>query len=267
VTGVASRTDFQEKFVDADGFHIRYLEAGSGPPLVHIHSAGGLRISDAHKLLARSYRVLALEVPGYSGSPNNRSQSLADLGGSLVSAVRALGLERFNLWGTSFGGAVALWAAFGSPGCIDALVLEGPGAIQPEGGFPEVRSPEDLHKYLWAHPDRHPLAAPVATELLAQRRSLLARVQAGITREDVEQRLSTLDVPTLVIIGTRDQLTPPDLGRIYREKMPRCQFVLLYDAAHEAAAERPEAFASLVSDFLIRGEAFIVNERSSLLHP
>jgi pimeloyl-ACP methyl ester carboxylesterase len=267
VTGVATRGTFEEKYVDADGFHIRYLEAGSGPPLVHIHSAGGLRISEAHTLLAQSYRVLAFEVPGYTGAPNDRSQSLADLGGSLVSAVHALGLNRFNLWGTSFGGAVALWAAFGSPESIEALVLEGPGAIQPEGGFPDVRTPEELHTYLWAHPDQHTLATPVAPELLVQRRSLLGRIQAGITREDVEQRLASLDVPTLVIFGTRDRLTPPDLGRIYREKMPRCQFVLLYDAGHEAAAERPEAFTALVDDFLTRREAFIVNERSSLLHP
>ena len=48
-------TDFQENCVEADGFLIRYLEAGSGPPLVHIHSAGGLRLSQAHHLLAESH--------------------------------------------------------------------------------------------------------------------------------------------------------------------------------------------------------------------
>jgi pimeloyl-ACP methyl ester carboxylesterase len=269
MSGVATRTTgtFEEKFVDADGFHIRYLEAGSGPPLVHIHSAGGLRISAAHELLAQSYRVLAVEVPGFSGQPNDRSQSLADLGATIVKGVHATGLERFNLWGTSFGGALALWAAFGSPSSLDALVLEGPGAIQPSGGFPEVRSPEELHKYLYAHPDRHPPAPPVPPELLPQRRALLTRLQTQISREDVEARMASLDVPTLVVFGTRDRLTPPELGRIYREKLPRCHFVLLFDAGHETAAERPEAFAALVDDFLTRREAFIVNERSSLLHP
>ena len=36
---------FQERFVEADGFRIRYMEAGDGPPLVHLHGAGGLRLN------------------------------------------------------------------------------------------------------------------------------------------------------------------------------------------------------------------------------
>ena len=46
---------FQERSVDVDGFCIRYLEAGKGPPLVHLHGAGGLRLTSAHDLLSRAY--------------------------------------------------------------------------------------------------------------------------------------------------------------------------------------------------------------------
>ena len=266
MTSTLTRTGFDEKFVESDGFRIRYLEAGSGPPLVYIHSAGGLRISRAHYMLAENFRVVAFEVPGFSGPPNERSRSHADIGATLVSAARQLGLEHFNLWGTSFGGAVALWAAIGAPECVDALVLEGCGAIEPPGGFPAVRSPEELHQYLYAHPDRHPVAAPLDPDTLAQRRALLGRLR-GVPREEVEERLAGVEVPTLAIFGTRDRLTPPELGRIYREKMPHCHLVLLYDAGHEAAAERPEALASLVKDFLERRDAFIVADKSSRLYP
>ncbi len=259
-------TGFQEKCVEADGFTVRYLENGSGPPLVHIHSAGGLRISRAHELLAERYRVIAIEVPGYGRDVNERSQSMADLGASIMNTAQAIGLQTFNLWGTSFGGAVAVWAALSSPSALETLILEGPGAIPPDE-WPEISGPEQLHQYLYAHPERFPQAPPVPPELLAQRRALLARLQSDISREDVEQRLSTLEVPTLVVFGTRDRLIPPELGRVYREKMPHCNFVLLYDAGHETAAERPEAFADLVSDFIQRREAFIVQQRSSMLHP
>jgi len=102
--------------------------------------------------------------------------------------------------------------------------------------------------------------------LLAQRRALLQRL-ATVPRDEVERRMAELEVPTLVIFGTRDRLTPPYLGRIYRDKLPHCHFVLLYDAGHQAAVERPEAFASLVNDFLERRDAFIVNQQSSMLHP
>ena len=266
MTGTLAATRFEEKFVDADGFHIRYLEASSGPPLVYIHSAAGLRPSRAHELLAERFRVVLFEVPGFSGPTNERSHSHADLGATLVQATSELGLERFNLWGASFGSSVALWAAIGAPERVEALVLEGCGAIEPSGGFPSVGSPEELHQYLYAHPDRHPIATPTDAEVLAQRRALLARLQR-VPREDVERAIAELEVPTLVVFGTRDRLTPPELGRIYREKRPRCQFLWLCAAGHAGGAPRPEALASLVQDFVTRREAFIVTEKSSLLHP
>jgi pimeloyl-ACP methyl ester carboxylesterase len=267
MTDTLVRSRFQEKYVDADGFHIRYLEAGSGPPLVWMHSAGGLRLSQAHELLAEKYRVVAFEAPGYApGQPNERSQSLAELGSIVVRAARAIGLERFNLWGTSFGGALALWTTIAFPESIEMLILEGPGAILPPEGLPDVRTPEELHQYLHAHPERHAVAPALEPDLLSQRRSLLQRVNSE-SRQEVETRMAEVNVPTLVVFGTRDRLTPPELGRIYREKMPRCHLVLLYDASHDAAGDRPEAFANLVVDFLERGEAFIVTQRSSLLNP
>lgn len=267
MTSTLERATFTEHFVDADGFHIRYLEAGSGPPLVWLHHAGGPRLSRAHHLLAESYRVIAFEVPGYAlGAPNERTMSMRELGGTMLHAASTLGLERFNLWGTSFGGALAFWTACASPESIDALVLESPGVLPPPNGFPPIDTPEELHQYSYAHPDRQPIAPPLDPVLRDQRRALLGRLWP-FGGEEAERRMAELDVPTLVIFGTRDRLTPPELGRVYRERMPRCQFVLLYDAGHDAAAERPEAFASLVSDFLTRGEAFIVADRSSLLHP
>jgi hypothetical protein len=42
---------------------------------------------------------------------------------------------------------------------------------------------------------------------------------------------------------------------------------LVYDAGHAVDADRPEAFVSVVSDFLQRHEAFLVNRQSGLIHP
>jgi pimeloyl-ACP methyl ester carboxylesterase len=97
-----SSFDVAERFVEADGFRTRYLEAGNGPLLVYFHTAGGLRLSRAHELLAEHFRVVAFEVPGFSGPPSQRCQSHADIGATLVRAAGRLGLQRFNLWGTSW---------------------------------------------------------------------------------------------------------------------------------------------------------------------
>jgi pimeloyl-ACP methyl ester carboxylesterase len=89
----------------------------------------------------------------------------------------------------------------------------------------------------------------------------------GLHLNRAHELLAAVTVPTLVVVGTRDNLTPPELGRVYRAKMPNCNYVLVYDAGHDVAADRPEAFSSLVGDFLERREAFIVSQKSSLLHP
>jgi pimeloyl-ACP methyl ester carboxylesterase len=60
---------FSEGYVEADGFRIRYMEAGQGTPLVHLHGAGGLRLTPAHDLLSRQFRVVAFEMPGFGQSP------------------------------------------------------------------------------------------------------------------------------------------------------------------------------------------------------
>jgi pimeloyl-ACP methyl ester carboxylesterase len=61
-------------------------------------------------LPADRYRVVAFEAPGFGNSPvNERSACLAELAATMRAAVSALGLERMSVWGTSFGGKVALW--------------------------------------------------------------------------------------------------------------------------------------------------------------
>src|SRR5579884_1206776 len=117
---VAPGAAFKPNFVEADGFRIRYLEAGQGQPLVWFHGAGGLALSRAHDLLAEHYRVLAFEAPGFGQSAaNERSASIPELAATMAEAIRGVGLQRYSLWGTSFGGRLALWTALHTPESID----------------------------------------------------------------------------------------------------------------------------------------------------
>jgi pimeloyl-ACP methyl ester carboxylesterase len=260
-------TAFAESHVDVDGFRIRYLEAGTGQPLVALHGGGGVHLTQAHELLAERYRVIALEVPGFGNSASNeRTQSYSELTATLIGALQQLGVDRFRLWGTSFGGLVALWLAIGAPEAVEALVLEAPGAILPEGGVRPSGTHEEMRRRLYAHPERQPVEPPPDPAVVAKQRTLLTRLPRP-SREETEAKLSGLTVPTLVVFGTEDAVISPAMGRIYREKMPNCNFVLVYDAGHEVNADRPEAFVSLVGDFLERREAFIVTQTSSLLNP
>ena len=145
--------EFREDFVEADGFRIRYRESGSGPVLVHLHGAGGPRLTRAHDLLRRQFRIIAFEMPGFGQSAENtRTRNMPELAETMAKAADALGLDRFNLMGTSFGGRIALWLAAQHPERVQGLVLESPAAIRPEGARPPAGPPEEMARRLYGHP-------------------------------------------------------------------------------------------------------------------
>ena len=203
---------FKEGFVEADGFRIRYVEGGSGYPIVHLHGGGDLRLSPAYEVLAQRFRVIAFEIP-----ENRRSASVEDLARSMNAAVTASGIERYSVIGTSFASQVALWMAILRPESVEAIVL----------------------------------SAPVAPE----------------RDESFQQRAAELPHPVLVLFGTVDKEAPPEGAHLYRELLQNCHIMLVYDAGHAIDVDRPEAFASLVGDFLTRKEQFIVRETSALINP
>ena len=259
---------FREGSVEADGFHIRYLAAGEGPPLVHLHGAGGLRLTPAHDLLSRRFHVIAFEMPGFGASiENRRTRTMPELASTMAAAAERLGLDTFNLMGTSFGGMTALWLALQQPDRVRALILEAPAAIRPEGLAPPSGAPDDIARRLYAHPERMPPVPPRDAVEAARSLLLVRRLRGPDRNAELEARLRDLATPTLVLFGTRDGVIPPDMGHIYKELMPDCHLMFVYDAGHAIAAERPDAFVEVVVDFLDRTDAFVISRGMTVLMP
>ena len=230
---------FREGYVEADGAPIRYLEAGEGTPLVHLHGAGGLRLTPAHEALSRRFRVVAFEMPGFGQSPDNPgTRTMADLAATMARAIEHLGVDACHVMGTSFGGKTALWLALQAPQQVRSLVLEAPAAIRPAGFTPGAAS------------------APIALRLRGPDRD-----------EELERRLPGLAAPTLVLFGTEDDVIPPAMGRLYKTLIPSCHLVFVYAAGHRISTDRPEAFTDVVLDFLERGEAFVISRAETVIHP
>ena len=234
---------FREGFVEANGFRIRYMEAGSGTPLVHLHGAGGLHLTRGHDLLSEHHRVIAFEMPGFGQSAENtRSETMADLAATMAAAVANLGIDRFNLLGTSFGGKVALWLAVQHPERVLGLVLEAPAAIRPPGSAPPSGSAEEMARRLYAHPERLPPFAMPDPAVQAQTRALVGRLRGPDRDAALEARMRGLETPT-------------------------CHLVFVYDAGHAISTERPEAFAEVTADFLDRHEAFVISRTDTVINP
>jgi pimeloyl-ACP methyl ester carboxylesterase len=259
---------FSEGYVAADGFRIRFMEAGHGTPLVHLHGAGGMRLSRGHDLLSRHYRVIAFEMPGFGKSPeNSRTRTMGELAATMAAAVTAMDIDAFNLMGTSFGGKVALWLAMQQQERVQALVLEAPAAIRPAGTVPPSGSPEEMARRLYAHPERLGPLPAVDPAVQAQTRALVGRLRGPDRDAELETRMRGLTTPTLVLFGTLDSVIPPDMGRFYKTLIPNCHLVFVYDAGHGISTERPEAFAEVTADFLERREAFVISRTETVIHP
>jgi pimeloyl-ACP methyl ester carboxylesterase len=259
---------FSEGFVEADGFRIRFMAAGEGTPLIHLHGGGGPRLTRGHDLLSQQHRVIAFEMPGFGRSPENtQTATMTELAATMGAAITALRIDRFNLLGTSFGGKAALWLAAQQPERVLALVLEAPAAIRPLGSAPPSGTPDDMAQLLYAHPERvAPLPVPDPA-IQAKTRSLVARLRGPDRDAALEAQMRGLTTPTLVLFGTLDRVISPEMGRHYKELLPNCHLVFVYDAGHAISTERPEAFAEVTSDFFERHEAFVINRTPSVIHP
>ena len=169
--------------------------------------------------------------------------------------------------GTSFGGKTALWLAVQQPERVSALVLEAPAAIRPQGAEPPSGSPEEMARRLYAHPERiAPLPMPDPA-VRAKTGRLVGRLRGPDRDPDLEARLPSLAIPTLVLFGTLDRVIPPQMGRFYPQLMPNCHLVFVYDAGHAISTDRPEAFTEIVTDFVERREGFVVSRSASVIHP
>lgn len=228
-----------EKYAHAEGLRIRYCEAGEGEPVIMLHDSEGLRWSAFHELLAGHRRIIVPELPGFGSSPaNGGSLSMRDLARAMGSFASNLGLEHYRLVGTWLSARIALWQAVEAPERIDALALISPAAIVPDNWSPLAGTSEEFVK----------LSGPKRDSVL-------------------ESKLREITAPVLVVFGTRDAVIPPETGRIYRERMPNCYYILMYNSGHAIEAERPQALYQLIDDFLERGDAFIVNRASGLINP
>src|SRR5438270_4260077 len=146
----------KEDHVEVDGFRIRYWESGPLQPVGAVVMLEGMTwgLSKLRDALVQTYRVIALELPGFGASPaNTRSQSVQELAHTVAQAAAQVVPDNYTLIGTSFGANVALWQTLQAPDKVEALVLIAPTAILPAAG-PLAGTPEEMAKRLFAHPDK-----------------------------------------------------------------------------------------------------------------
>ena len=258
---------FVEHFVEAAGFTVRYLEAGDGPAVLYLPGAGGPVMTFALDTLAERFRVIVLEYPGWGAQPNDVADfdGLAD---QVAEIATALGLERFHLIGTSFGGACALH--FVAPPRRQGRVA---GARRLPARSAKRRctrrrcAPEEFVRAFRSHPERLPHMSPPDPEFMARVWPTVERLMGDGADNGFSARLAELPTRTLILFGRDDGIINPINGRVLRRSLRNSSLQYVFDAAHDIQSDRPEAFADVVGDFLERGMKFLINDQDGLINP
>lgn len=262
----APGSTFVERTVEAAGFTLRYLESGDGPAVLYIPGAGGPVMTFALDALAQRFRVIVLELPGWGAQPND----VADFDGlaaQVAEIATALGLGRFHLMGTSFGGACALHFVTTFAERVESMVLEAPAKFRESSVHPSTLGPDAFVKAFRSHPERLPHMAPPDPAFMARVWPTVERLMGDGADDGLLARLADAPTRTLILFGRDDGIINPINGRVVRRAMRNSSLQYVYDAAHDIQSDRPEAFADVVGDFLERGMNFLINDEDGLINP
>jgi len=241
---------------------LRVSEAGTGRPLLHLHSAGGPRFSPVVVGLTAKHRVICPTVPGFDGTPtSDKVKTITGLADLYAEFIRQeLGGQKVDVMAESFGGWIAMWLAVRHPDLVDQLVLEGPSGLRVDGKGGLPADPVERHRQLYAVPERAP-AETRSTETLVANRNAVVGYGGGVAFDDaLADKLETIAARTLIVMGYKEQIIPIESAHLLKGKIPHSHLTYVFGAAHAAEFDQPERVGKLVADFLERGESFIVRE-------
>jgi pimeloyl-ACP methyl ester carboxylesterase len=237
-----------------------YYEVHGGgselPPLVFLHGAGGNRLLWPVGLRRLAgCRAYTVDLPGHGRSPAAVVDSIAGYADRVAAWREAAGVSRPLVVGHSMGSAVALTWALDDPKALAGLALIGAGPRLPvnpallEGASQAATFPSVVDQILaWSFSRQAPrrLVDLVRRRMLEAGPTVLFRDLQACNAFDVLDRLGEIRVPTLLVVGTEDRMTPPRLSEALLGAMPRARLERVESAGHMVMLEQPEAVGEIL---------------------
>lgn len=252
---------------------IQVFRAGSGAPVVYLHSAGGEPSNPALEELADSYEVVVPVFPGFGESEGiEHIDGMDDAVFHLLDVWERLELDAPVVVGLSLGGWMGVELATRYPDTVGKLVLVNPvGLYLPDAPISEMfgRTPAELAEMLFAD-QSHPIAqamhqmaeftgdvgrtVEIPIELvLPMWKAISATAKLGwdpyLHNPKLRGRLRRITAPTLVVAGDQDGLVPIDHAQTYAREIPDARLEVVAGAAHWLPFEKPAELAQLVRAF------------------
>jgi pimeloyl-ACP methyl ester carboxylesterase len=256
--------------VEIAGLRIAYRRAGSGPPLLLLHSA----FSDSREWrrqidgLSGEFDVVAWDAPGCGQSSDPpETYRLSDYADCLAGFIEALGLDRPHVAGLSLGSMYALMLYRWYPEIPRSLVLASAyagwaGSLPPE--VVEQRLQQTLRDL--EQPPEELIAGfvsdsftdSVPPEVIAEAVTIMSDfhpdwVRAMLPvfgRADLRDVLPRIDVPVLLLYGDADQRSPLSVAEDLHSRIPASRLTVMPGVGHASNMEAPDTFNAEVRAFL-----------------
>jgi pimeloyl-ACP methyl ester carboxylesterase len=254
-------------FVELAGRQISYLAAGdpaAAPAIVLVHGSGVSARYWVNQLrdLRETARVVAIDLPGHGKSDPIPTASVEQYAEAVAKVLEVLRAGPVLVVGHSLGGAVAIALAARWSDAVIGLVLLSSCAKLPEADGVWERFlpylPGPLRKLLFFSMAQKLLFAPGVPsgavslgmhELRSCRPETILNDLHAAKTMDLTHQATRVTVPTLIMCGSRDRLTPPALSQRLRDLIPRSRLHLVEGAGHMLLLEVPALVSREILSF------------------
>lgn len=237
----------------------RYLDEGSGDPLVMLHGLFGALSNwePTIEALRKEYRVLVPMLPIYDMPL--LSASIDGLKKFLEGFIDAMEFRSFHIMGNSLGGHIALVYTVDHPEKVKSLILTGSSGLFENsmgGSFPK-RGSYDYIKERVGYTFYDPATASEeliqevfeVTKSVSKCMSIVA-IAKSAQRHNLAGDLHRIKAPTLLIWGLNDTITPPHVAHEFNRLIPGSRLRFIDHCCHAPMMERPVEFNGILIGFL-----------------
>jgi pimeloyl-ACP methyl ester carboxylesterase len=244
-----TRRSHIERRVEVGGVSVRYIESGvsnPGPPLILIHgfqSGADLWYPHTFSALATERHVIALDLPGFAYSDRLASYSTDAYGTFMNAFLDTLGYSEIDLLGHSMGGQIAIATAAARPERVRRLILvASAGLTRPDSLLASLAMLVDRGAF---HFRLYPALARLMLRAAARRDCI------KMLKEDtVYGLLSDLNMPTLIVWGSRDRVVPLEHATIFARAIPNARLYIMRGCGHMPHYQKHAQFEKAVLHFL-----------------
>ena len=236
---------------------------GTGKPAVFIHGASGSSLSwyFQKEYLKQFMEVVLLDLPGHGKSSGDGCDRLEECRDAVHSALTSLGLDKCYMVGHSMGGAIAMLFALTYPELLEGLILAATGARLRV--FPEILqgilgdkegTVRKIAELAFSKKAPASLIESGFKEMMKCRKEVIHRDFSSCEQFSVMDRVRRITLPTLILCGGDDLLTPLKYSEFLHAEIPDSKLVRVPDAGHLLMIEKPEPVNRAI-------EAFVTGKR------